>query len=63
LWSSFPYFSFLTKKKNDRECFIQFDPAERISAKEAMEHPYFDGLDKSQFESALCPFNLIWSQL
>jgi hypothetical protein len=28
-----------------------------------MEHPYFDGLDKSQFESALCPFNLIWSQL
>ncbi|KAJ4780067.1 Cyclin-dependent kinase 2 [Rhynchospora pubera] len=28
---------------------LQFDPAERISAKEAMEHPYFDSLDKSQF--------------
>ncbi|KAJ4771989.1 Cyclin-dependent kinase 2 [Rhynchospora pubera] len=28
---------------------LRFDPAERISAKEAMEHPYFDSLDKSQF--------------
>ncbi|KAF3335266.1 cyclin-dependent kinase B1-1 [Carex littledalei] len=28
---------------------LQFDSTERISAKEAMEHPYFDGLDKSQF--------------
>lgn len=41
---------------------LQFDPAERISAKEAMEHPYFDGFDKSQFESALCPFNLNWEE-
>ncbi|KAJ3689299.1 hypothetical protein LUZ61_018463 [Rhynchospora tenuis] len=28
---------------------LQFNPGDRISAKEAMEHPYFDGLDKSQF--------------
>ncbi|EHA8589569.1 cyclin-dependent kinase B1-1 [Cocos nucifera] len=28
---------------------LQYDPANRISAKAAMEHPYFDGLDKSQF--------------
>ncbi|XP_078175546.1 cyclin-dependent kinase B1-1-like [Carex rostrata] len=28
---------------------LRFDSAERISAKEAMEHPYFDGIDKSQF--------------
>ncbi|XP_065853871.1 cell division control protein 2 homolog C [Euphorbia lathyris] len=28
---------------------LRFDPAERISAKAAMDHPYFDSLDKSQF--------------
>ncbi|KAF3327319.1 cyclin-dependent kinase B1-1-like isoform X1 [Carex littledalei] len=28
---------------------LQYDPAERISAKDAMVHPYFDSLDKSQF--------------
>lgn len=28
---------------------LQFDPAERISAKAALDHPYFDSLDKSQF--------------
>ncbi|XP_051186079.1 cyclin-dependent kinase B1-1 [Lolium perenne] len=28
---------------------IQFDPANRISAKAAMDHRYFDSLDKSQF--------------
>jgi cyclin-dependent kinase len=28
---------------------LQFNPANRISAKAAMEHPYFDTLDKSQF--------------
>ncbi|XP_006645166.1 cyclin-dependent kinase B1-1 [Oryza brachyantha] len=28
---------------------LQYDPANRISAKSAMEHPYFDSLDKSQF--------------
>ncbi|KAI3994047.1 hypothetical protein MKX01_012304 [Papaver californicum] len=28
---------------------LQYDPANRISAKEALEHPYFDSLDKSQF--------------
>ncbi|XP_072954809.1 cyclin-dependent kinase B1-1 [Typha angustifolia] len=28
---------------------LQFDPANRISAKAAMEHPYFDSLDRSQF--------------
>ncbi|KAF2288013.1 hypothetical protein GH714_003882 [Hevea brasiliensis] len=28
---------------------LKYDPAERISAKVAMDHPYFDNLDKSQF--------------
>ncbi|KAF5747695.1 cyclin-dependent kinase B1-2 [Tripterygium wilfordii] len=28
---------------------LQYDPAERISAKVALDHPYFDSLDKSQF--------------
>ncbi|XP_068668093.1 cyclin-dependent kinase B1-1 [Aristolochia californica] len=28
---------------------LQYDPANRISAKEALEHPYFDSLDKTQF--------------
>ncbi|PKA51836.1 Cyclin-dependent kinase B1-1 [Apostasia shenzhenica] len=28
---------------------LQYNPAERISAKEALMHPYFDSLDKSQF--------------
>uniref|UniRef100_A0A453HP95 Protein kinase domain-containing protein n=1 Tax=Aegilops tauschii subsp. strangulata TaxID=200361 RepID=A0A453HP95_AEGTS len=28
---------------------LQFDPANRISAKAALEHPYFNSLDKSQF--------------
>jgi serine/threonine protein kinase len=27
---------------------LQFDPANRISAKDAMTHPCFDNLDKSQ---------------
>jgi serine/threonine protein kinase len=30
---------------------LKYDPAERISAKAAMDHPYFDSLDKSQFWS------------
>ncbi|XP_028776901.1 cell division control protein 2 homolog C [Neltuma alba] len=28
---------------------LKYNPAERISAKAALDHPYFDGLDKSQF--------------
>lgn len=28
---------------------LKYDPADRISAKAAMDHPYFDSLDKSQF--------------
>ncbi|XP_042476240.1 cyclin-dependent kinase B1-1-like [Macadamia integrifolia] len=28
---------------------LQYDPANRISAKAALDHPYFDSLDKSQF--------------
>jgi cyclin-dependent kinase len=28
---------------------LLLDPAKRISAKAAMEHPYFNSLDKSQF--------------
>ncbi|KAK1322551.1 Cyclin-dependent kinase B1-1 [Acorus calamus] len=28
---------------------LQYDPANRISAKAAMNHPYFDSLDRSQF--------------
>eukprot|EP00270_Netrium_digitus_P009733 TRINITY_DN2979_c0_g1_i1.p1 TRINITY_DN2979_c0_g1~~TRINITY_DN2979_c0_g1_i1.p1 ORF type:complete len:309 (+),score=70.09 TRINITY_DN2979_c0_g1_i1:479-1405(+) len=31
------------------EKMLQYDPAKRISAKEALQHPYFDDLDKSQF--------------
>lgn len=30
---------------------LKYDPAERISAKSALDHPYFDSLDKSQFWS------------
>ncbi|OIW19788.1 hypothetical protein TanjilG_24434 [Lupinus angustifolius] len=28
---------------------LKYNPAERISAKAALDHPYFDGLDKCQF--------------
>ena len=28
---------------------IQLDPCKRISAKQALNHPFFDDLDKSQF--------------
>ncbi|KAL9264717.1 Cyclin-dependent kinase B1-2-like protein [Drosera capensis] len=28
---------------------LKYDPVERISAKAAINHPYFDSLDKSQF--------------
>ncbi|GMI86713.1 cyclin-dependent kinase B1;2 [Hibiscus trionum] len=28
---------------------LKYDPAERISAKAAMHHPYFDSIDRSQF--------------
>ncbi|XLS93628.1 hypothetical protein HN51_069636 [Arachis hypogaea] len=28
---------------------LKYNPAERISAKAALNHPYFDSLDKSQF--------------
>ncbi|KAI0511996.1 hypothetical protein KFK09_012630 [Dendrobium nobile] len=28
---------------------LEYNPSNRISAKDAMEHPYFDSLDKSQF--------------
>jgi len=28
---------------------LKYNPAERISAKAALDHPYFDSLDKSQF--------------
>ncbi|KAK3018227.1 hypothetical protein RJ639_002761 [Escallonia herrerae] len=28
---------------------LKYNPADRISAKEALDHPYFDSLDKSQF--------------
>ena len=29
---------------------LQLDPCKRISAKQALQHPYFDDLDKTQFE-------------
>jgi cyclin-dependent kinase len=28
---------------------LKYNPAERISAKAALDHPYFDSLDKSEF--------------
>lgn len=28
---------------------LKYDPADRISAKAALDHPYFDSLDKSQY--------------
>lgn len=28
---------------------LQYDPSKRITAKEALHHPYFDNIDKSQF--------------
>ena len=37
---------------------IQLDPAKRISAKRALEHPFFDDLDKSKFDDG-CVFNRI----
>jgi len=33
------------------ERMLTYDPAKRISCKEAMAHSYFDDLDKSQYES------------
>jgi cyclin-dependent kinase len=28
---------------------LKYNPAERISAKAALDHPYFDSLDKFEF--------------
>lgn len=33
---------------------LKYDPADRISAKAAMDHPYFDSLDKCQFWNSWC---------
>lgn len=30
---------------------LQYDPAKRVHATEALKHPYFDSLDKSQARS------------
>jgi cyclin-dependent kinase len=38
---------------------LKYDPAERISAKAAMDHPYFDSLDKSQFWSWLPGYKIL----
>ena len=32
---------------------LQYDPAKRIHATEALKHPYFDTLDKTQFHEVL----------
>jgi len=29
---------------------LNYDPSARITAEDALNHPYFDDLDKSQFE-------------
>nr|GMC79192.1 cell division control protein 2 homolog C [Ipomoea batatas] len=36
-------------KSYTHENMLKYDPADRISAKAALDHPYFDSLDKSQF--------------
>uniref|UniRef100_A0A7S3BJW5 cyclin-dependent kinase n=1 Tax=Prasinoderma singulare TaxID=676789 RepID=A0A7S3BJW5_9VIRI len=30
---------------------LQYDPSKRIGAKEALKHPYFDGVDKALYEN------------
>ncbi|CAI5469644.1 unnamed protein product [Closterium sp. Yama58-4] len=30
---------------------LEYDPAKRITAKDALQHPYFDNFDKSQFDA------------
>ena len=35
--------------ENVLQKMLQLDPCKRISAKAALQHPYFDDLDKSQF--------------
>lgn len=35
---------------------LKYNPAERIAAKTALDHPYFDSLDKSQFWSFILPY-------
>ena len=31
------------------QSLLRYDPAKRISAKAALEHPFFDDVDKSQY--------------
>ena len=59
--SSFPKFKPVDFKKHFKNFdevgldllmqMIALDPAKRISAKQALKHPYFDGLDVSAFQS------------
>ena len=46
----------LNTNKNFFGIMIQLDPAKRISAKKALDHPFFNDLDKSKFDNG-CVFN------
>jgi cyclin-dependent kinase len=41
---------------------LVYDPAKRIHATDALEHPYFDSLDKSQFEQIEREFEIEFAQ-
>ena len=37
---------------------LVYDPAKRIHATDALNHPYFDSLDKSQFDKIEADFEI-----
>lgn len=39
---------------------LQYEPSKRISAKKAMEHPYFDDLNKDSLWTELCEWEILF---